>query len=284
MKLKYVFLALFFYIFNISTNKAQIPNSGFENWQVDGNNDNNPVGWSTTNSDPEQSVSPYTPAYAGSFSMKVETFNPGIMIVPGVAEITFAFNQRPSVFNICLKTNIAAGDKVYIIVSLFNGDSIVASPDSCSFVIDSTISDFTCFSYPIVYQSPLNPDSANILIVAGSMAAQVGTEIIVDELSFGGTSGLCQIDEITDRSLKNYPNPAGDYTHIPFVLENDSDIELSVWDASGSLVKSYSYRSLKAGKQDLLVNTSMYSNGIYSYSIKGKEILFHGKLIVSKKY
>lgn len=284
MKLKFLFFSITLFILNISTIKSQIPNNGFESWVLDANNDNNPVGWSTTNSDPEQSVSPYTPAYAGSFSMKVETFNPGIMVVPGVAEITFAYNQRPSIFNVCLKTNVAPGDKVYIIVSLFNGDSIVASPDSCSFIIDSTISDFTCFSYPVVYQSPLNPDSANILIVAGSMASQLGTEIIVDELSFGGASGICQIDAISDKSLKNYPNPAGEFTYIPFILDYDSDIELSVWDASGALVRSYSYKSLKAGKQDLLINTSLYNNGIYSYSIKGKEILFHGKMVVCKNY
>ena len=58
---------------------AQIPNGGFEDWVADGSN-NNPVDWETTNKDPILSVTPYTPAYAGNFSVKVSTYDAGVLV------------------------------------------------------------------------------------------------------------------------------------------------------------------------------------------------------------
>jgi hypothetical protein len=100
----YIYVIAF--VFISMSAKAQVPNSGFENWTIDGNNDNNPDGWFTTNSDPDVSVTPYSPAYAGSHSMKVATFDPGFMFMPGTAEAEFAMSQRPNFLNVCFKANI----------------------------------------------------------------------------------------------------------------------------------------------------------------------------------
>lgn len=261
--------------------KAQIPNNGFENWLVDGNN-NNPVNWTTTNSDPYVSVTPYTPAYAGSFSMKVTTFDAGIVTVTGLAAIEFPYTQRPLEINACIKTTVMPGDKVYFILSLWEGDSIIASPTNCSFSIDTTISNFTCLSFPITYLSNLNPDSASIIIIAGSDSAQLGTEIIVDELSFNLTTAIDQTIATTNNNTVNYPNPAGNFTYIPVNLFNESDVEVLIWDIKGNLVQSYPFQYLKVGKHELLVNTSQLTNGIYPYSVRGKDFTVYGKMVICK--
>jgi len=143
MKRLYTFLAINVLMIFLISLRAQIPNGGFENWVADGN-DNNPIDWSTTNGDPFVSVTPYTPAYAGSFSMKVSTFSAGFLTVSGVASIEFPYTQRPSEINACIKTTVMPGDKVYLIISMFHEDVIIASPTNCSFSIDTTISNFTC--------------------------------------------------------------------------------------------------------------------------------------------
>jgi hypothetical protein len=261
---------------------AQIPNGGFEDWVVDGN-DNNPVDWRTSNSDPILSVTPYAPAYAGNFSMKVSTYDAGVLIVPGVATAEFPYAQRPSEINACIKTTVMPGDKVLLIISMYHEDSIVALPTDCSFSIDSTISDFTCLSFPITYQSELIPDSAIIIVMAGSAAPQVGTEIIVDELSF--TTVNTSVDQMFATTIydeANYPNPAGDFTFIPVNLAFESDVEILVWDMNGKIVQSLPFRLLPAGKHDLLVNTDELTNGIYLYSVRGKDYTFNGKIVVDK--
>lgn len=43
------------------------------------------------------------------------------------------------------------GDKVYLIIAFYQGDSIVALPADCTFSIDTTISEFTYLTFPITY-------------------------------------------------------------------------------------------------------------------------------------
>jgi hypothetical protein len=38
--------------------------------------------------------------------MKVATFDPGFMFMPGTAEAEFAMSQRPNFLNVCFKANI----------------------------------------------------------------------------------------------------------------------------------------------------------------------------------
>lgn len=260
--------------------QSQIPNSGFETWIVDSNNDNNPVGWTTTNDNPDVSVLQYSPAYAGNYSMKVKTFNPGFMYIGGIAEATFPYNLRPTEIKACFKTAIMPGDKVYIIVSLFKGDSIIAAPGNCSFAIDSTFTTFKCRSFPIVYTSTLTPDSAHIMIIAGSTTAQAGTEIIIDNLAFGFTSGISEMNQLSDLSF-NYPNPAADFTTISIVEKNAAFAELIIYNNNGSIVFQKQHDYNKEG-QNIIINTSSFNNGIYPYLIKCNNGIYSGKLVVLK--
>lgn len=258
---------------------AQIPNSGFEEWVQDGD-DYNPAGWNTSNNAPILTVSPFFPPYAGNLSMKVNTFNAGIMVVPGVAAAEFPYMQRPSAISACLKTNVMPGDRVLFIISMFSKDSIIALPTDCSFSIDSTIADFTCFTFPITYRSDLTPDSASIIIMAGSNLPQAGTEIIVDELSFHETTVTVPATPAASTFSGVYPNPAGGFAQIGLDLTNESDVVVFIWDSRGSLVRSLPFDSLKPGKHELKIETGHLAKGIYPFSVRGKDVAFHGRLII----
>ncbi|HCV43014.1 MAG TPA: hypothetical protein DGH68_05985, partial [Bacteroidetes bacterium] len=167
------------------TLQAQIPNAGFELWVTDPDSNNNPVGWQTTNSLPLVNVEPYSPGCQGNYAMKVRTLNPGFPF-PGVAflQVAYNFSQIPTRFSACLKSNIMPGDRAYIIVGLMSGDSVIASQDSCTFKIDSTISQFTYREFPLTIQSNLIPDSLIIIVASGLGSGQVGTELVIDEVAF----------------------------------------------------------------------------------------------------
>jgi hypothetical protein len=51
---------------------AQIPNNGFESWEIDPYGNLNPSGWETTNDDPDISVEQYIPAKQGNYSIRVK--------------------------------------------------------------------------------------------------------------------------------------------------------------------------------------------------------------------
>jgi hypothetical protein len=203
------------------------------------------------------------------------------MQIAGIAEISFPYSLRPSEITACLKTSVMPGDKVYVIVSFFQGDSILASPGDCSFVIDSSINDFTCLTFPITYQSALIPDSANIMIVAGSNTAQSGTEIIVDELSFGFSSGISDAPGATKNGIRSFPNPANNYTYIPVELSVKSDVKISVYDLKGAFIQTVAFPSLNAGSHNCKINTTEMAPGVYSFSIKNSGIQ-HGRFSVSR--
>lgn len=259
---------------------SQIPNPGFENWTVDSNNDNNPDFWSTTNSDPDVSVTPFTPAYMGNYSMKVAAWDPGIFPIGGFAMAEFPFNQRPACLTVCYKATIMPSDGAYIIVSLWQGDSIIAAPGDCTFNLDSTVNNFTCISLPITYVSSLTPDSANIMIVAGTVSAQLGTEIIVDELSFSCTASTPEWPLAT--SIISYPNPSSDFIMLPFDALEPDEFSLNIYNAAGELVQTQTGIYSVEGKNNLPVQVQHLANGIYHYQLVSKLTIYQGKFIVAR--
>lgn len=266
----------------IYSSYAQIPNGGFESWATDIDNNLNPVGWETINSSPEISVSQFTPAYAGNFSMKVEPFNAGFVIIPGFAMINFPYTSRPTNFKACIKADIMSGDAVYIIMALRQGDSVIAAGASSTLLIDSSINNFTCFTFPIMYQSTLTPDTATITIMAGSSSnVQVGTEIIVDELSFDFSTDVTELTTQAMASLgQNIPNPAIGSTDFPLILNNGSETVLHLFDFLGKEVKTTPFGFLEAGNHNIHLSVDELSPGVYYCNIVGNNFTLSKKIIV----
>ncbi len=267
-------------VINLS-GQAQIPNSGFEEWVTEGS-DLNPAGWMTTNNNPLVSVTQYTPAHMGDFSMKVSTFEAVNMTFAEVATLEFTCTERPAALNACLKTSVMPGDRVLLIMAFFNGDSIVALPTDCTFSIDTTLSEFTCFSFPVTYYSSLTPDSAIIIVMAGSESPMTGTEIIVDELSFTLATHNEPDIESEERKIMNYPNPAAFVTYIPVKLDYPSEVVVRIWDLNGRMVQFYTFPDLPAGRQEMRIDTTPLENGIYGYSVTTQGHTKYSKLVISR--
>lgn len=270
------------FVFVTTFVSAQIPNGGFENWNTDGDGNINPNSWETTNdlTSGFTSVTQYTPAYMGAYSMLVKSWNSGFGIIGGVSSVSFPYNLKPTYLKACLKTNVMPGDNVYIIVALYKADSIISSSANCTFVIDSTINNFRCINFPISYQYNLVPDSAEIMIIAGNSLAQMGTQVIVDDLSFGFTSG---IDELSNNlnNLTVYPNPAQRDVFFEAYLSKTSDITIKIYDLNGKVLNEKLLRDVDFGNHEFNIPVSNLSNGLYFYSVESNNNTINGKFVVS---
>lgn len=264
---QYLFLlAICLFIFTGA--HAQIPNSGFENWTMDADSNTNPDSWETSNVYPMVSVEQFTPAYAGNYSLKAKAINTGFGNLAGVAYISFPFTSRPTHLRACIKANVMPGDFAYLMFYSSAGDSVVAAADSCTFKVDSTISQFTCLDFPIVYVSSLLPDSATILISGGNFSsAQLGTEIVVDELSFLGV-GIEEAD-LNAIAFKCYPNPVSDNLNLNVTLKNAALVDLKIYDLTGREVQSATLGQLNAGMHSIPVYTGRLAAGVYHCRLTG---------------
>lgn len=263
--------------------QAQPPNGGFEDWIDNGGGFLDPADWLTTNAAPELlSVEQYAPAMNGYYSMRVHTWDPGIGAFAGSAFARFAYNQRPDHLSACVMATVVPGDRVYIIVALSAGDSIIASPTNCTFWMDTNVTQYTCLNFPITYNADLTPDSAMIIVSAGLTGnTQIGTEIIVDDMAFGFNTGVEDpIEAASARSITPYPVPAADRLTIPVVLAHASKSRLEVYDSAGQLVRAVDFGTLPAGRNDRSLDVLQLQNGVYQYLVRSGDHVQQGRITV----
>ena len=212
--------------------------------------------------------------------MLVRTWDPGFMTIGGTAMSQFAYTERPTLLSACLKSTVMPGDKVFFIVSLSAGDSIIASPLNCTFWLDSNVTEFTSFEFPITYNADLVPDSANIIVMAGAFGTlQLGTEIIVDELSFGFGMGLK--DPTASPAVHLYPNPANDVLtlEVPRAAGGEH-LHFTLFDAQGRNVRTMTYATLPDGSRTVTMAVQDLAEGVYHFSLLGGALNETGTVVV----
>mgnify|MGYP006279408213 CR=1 FL=1 len=87
--------------------------------------------------------------------------------------------------------------------------------------------------------------------------------------------------------MGNYPNPFNPETSISFQLAESSDVELSIYNLKGQLIKRFIKNSLSAGNHNLKwngknKNGDSVGSGIYLYKLKIKDQTFIEKCILLK--
>ena len=81
---------------------------------------------------------------------------------------------------------------------------------------------------------------------------------------------------------QNFPNPAVSITRIQLELPNAmANLDLTVSDLNGKIVKRISLTDLNAGSETIELNVSDLPNGQYFYSIEGKGIKTTKKMTVN---
>lgn len=87
---------------------------------------------------------------------------------------------------------------------------------------------------------------------------------------------------VTYRLRQNYPNPFNPSTNISFELPENTNVELNIYDVTGSLVKNIVNSQHEAGYYTYQFNSSGYSSGIYFYTLKTGTFLETKKMVIVK--
>jgi hypothetical protein len=283
MKLCALFFVLFAMALTIS-GFAQIPNPGFEDWVTDGDGNYNPAGWTTSNFNPIVNVVPTSPGYSGSYAMTVKTVDVGV-VFPGVAyvETAYNFSQRPSHFYAYVKSNIVPGDQGLIMIALMKGDSAVAALDSCTFKVDTTITQYKYIVFPIAYLNNLIPDSLIVMVASGLLGGHVGTELTVDDIGFlYGSTDVLQNENLPGQFElnQNYPNPFNPATKIRYSVPQSSLVQIKVFDVLGNELETLVNEEKPAGTYELNWNAANLPSGVYFYQISAGDFVQTKKMIL----
>jgi hypothetical protein len=268
---KITFILIVLFATAINTN-AQIPNPGFENWYTSSNGFD-PVGWITSNASPFVSVEQATPAYLGSFAVKVKTWQAGIMIVGGACQSNgFSFSSRPTALTGYVKCTIMPGDTASIAVTATLGGVNGVGVGAARKFYTSSVSSFTAFNLPIDYVSGSATDTIYIDIIAGKANTPLlGTEIIVDELSLTPATGINTLssENKIDFQFNNETN------NLTIIGENLKMLE--IFDLTGKCVfKSGLYSTI----DKIEFNINMLTNGLYLVKISDtKDDVFSRKIL-----
>ena len=111
-------------------------------------------------------------------------------------------------------------------------------------------------------------------------------------LSFRGNdnSSLTSTDELIPRSFtlyQNYPNPFNPSTTIKYTLDDDSYVNVSIYDIKGELVKTLFNGYQNKGNKSVVWNSVNNENelmpgGLYIYSVKTENSIYSKKMMLLK--
>jgi len=99
------------------------------------------------------------------------------------------------------------------------------------------------------------------------------------------TCATCQTLNIKDvdnafKVAKAYPNPANGEIRVPFILNINSDVKVSLVNAMGQVVKSQNFKNVNNAVA--VFNTADLANGMYLYTVEANGQRESGRITVSK--
>ena len=121
----------------------------------------------------------------------------------------------------------------------------------------------------------------------GSVADGVSTnnlDILIFPVADIGPStvGINSISKGDLTLLAAFPNPASSEVNINFGLNQDSKVEITMYDVAGNQVSTVTTEELPAGNHSKAMNVSGLSAGVYMYSVKSQNAQLFSKLTVIK--
>jgi flagellar hook assembly protein FlgD len=66
---------------------------------------------------------------------------------------------------------------------------------------------------------------------------------------------------------QNYPNPFNSDTSIKYSLKTVSDVQLTVYNVSGQVIKAYDLQDQNAGEHTITFSAADLASGMYVYKL-----------------
>jgi len=117
----------------------------------------------------------------------------------------------------------------------------------------------------------------------GTTAALAGAALVSSDAAVNEIATLPESFELE----QNYPNPFNPSTTIGFALSEAGEVNLSIYNMSGQLVKKLVSAEMEAGRHEVVWDaTDAYgtrvASGVYVYVIKSGEFTAQRKLVLMK--
>lgn len=250
----------------------QVPNAGFETWDLYNTWTLEPEFWTTPNNQLIESVVPDSNAFEGDLAMKVKVL-PGFEGgVPQQASVLFTVNENPSMLEFAVKAMIAGESEQDVVWVKFQGFKEDAQIDGDLYwSTDVSINEWELIQLEIPEFSE-SIDECLITIQAGETNGLAGGSwdnwISVDAFAIDFSN---DIHEITKES-KLYPNPLrGNWLFSPHFSESNQT-SIDFYSIDGQLLFS-----------KMITDNAIYIDlppSLYVVVINSKNELRHELLII----
>lgn len=262
---------------------AQISNSGFEDWDANGN----PAGWKATNAPPSYTTIIKTgDTHSGSWAAEgnvvpFSVFTIGPSLISGEQSQGIPVNFRPGAIKGYYKFTSVEGDFLQVQANFKkNGVYIGGGANNLT-----PVGSYTLFSIDISFITPDIPDTVQIAIfISGSAGLpHIGSKMFIDDLAWGSATDVNDINSsnpIQFRLEQNYPNPFNPSTKISWQSPVGSHQTLKVYDALGNEVAFLVNEYKPAGSYEIDFSASNLSTGIYFYKLQSNNYIQIRKMIL----
>jgi len=203
--------------------------------------------------------------------------NPMIIVAPDTINVTLdpdeltyedltVSNLGSDVLFFEIEVNYLSGDSWILLDTGYMYSLEAGESNNISIPISSTGLTNTTVIAELIFENNAGPD----VIVSVTM-------IVNDSLSVA----LGIISEITQ--IANHPNPFNPSTTIEFSIQNDSKVELSIYNIIGQKIKTLVHKDINSGSHSIIWNGNDESNnpvgsGVYLY-----KLIVNGKTETMKK-
>lgn len=282
MKSSLIFFVICLVISSITAN-AQITNSGFENWDANGN----PVDWKAANAPPSYTtITKTSDAHSGNWAAEgnvvpfsIFTFAPSL--ISGEDSQGFPVNFRPGSIKGYYKFTSVQSDYLQVQANFSKNGTFIGVGAS---YLNPT-NTYTQFSINIIFNGQDIPDSVLIAIFVGNTAgfAHVGSKMFIDDLSWGTATDVNDNNSQTPNEFKleqNYPNPFNPSTRIQYQVSSNSQVSLKVYDLLGNEVAGLVDEYKEAGRYEVEFNAENLASGMYIYKLQTEGFVETKKMIL----
>ena len=139
------------------------------------------------------------------------------------------------------------------------------------------------------YTFTIYDDGGDGLSQGGSIAFGFGSEYLINETDFGDKAEAqfkIEFTGISDQLVlphfSMYPNPATDQVQFSFDLVSKQEVQYSLMNALGDVVKSQAYGMEPAGKRNYTIGLDGLSEGIYYLRIQVGDAQKTEKIVITK--
>jgi thiol-disulfide isomerase/thioredoxin len=89
-----------------------------------------------------------------------------------------------------------------------------------------------------------------------------GNNLYLDNINIQTVTGVGE-NQTSVNNLVLFPNPASDVMNVSFMLAQNENVTVNVYNAIGELVSTNYYDNMAAGNQMVQINTANFANGMY---------------------